>query len=98
MELEGIKRILAEHKRELEEKYKVKQIGIFGSRVRGEAKKGSDLDILVEFKEGADIDLLKFVGLENHLSDLLNLRVDLVEKSSLKPGIGQHILKEVVYV
>jgi len=49
--LDEIKNILAQHKEELRQKYKVKEIGIFGSYVRGEQKRKSDVDILVEFKE-----------------------------------------------
>jgi predicted nucleotidyltransferase len=53
--LEEIKKILKQHKRELKEKYGVKEIGIFGSYVRGEQKKKSDIDILVEFYEDVEI-------------------------------------------
>ena len=49
--LDEIKEIIRKHKKELREKYNVKEIGIFGSIVRGEAKEGSDVDILVEFGE-----------------------------------------------
>jgi hypothetical protein len=93
--LERIKNILREHKKELKDKYGIKEIGIFGSYVRGEEKGGSDIDILVEFEPGARISLLDFVGIENYLSDLLGIKVDLVEKSALKPRIGRHILNEV---
>jgi len=62
-----------------------------------ETRPKSDLDILVEFEHDVDMGLLKFVGMENYLSDLLGVKVDLVEKSALKPRIGKHILKEVVY-
>ncbi len=96
--LEEIKEILKKHKKELEEKYKIKEIGIFGSYLRGEDKEDSDLDILVEFYPNAEISLLDFVKLENYLSDLLGIKVDLVEKSALKPRIGKQILKEVVYL
>ena len=96
LNLEGITNILKEHKEELEEKYEVKEIGIFGSYVREEYKEKSDLDILVEFKEDAKIGLLKFVNMENYLSELIGVKVDLVEKSTLKPRIGKHILKEVL--
>jgi len=41
--------------------------------------------------------LLKFIELENYLGDLLGVKVDLVEKSALKPRIGKHILSEVEY-
>jgi len=96
--LDEIKRILKKHESELREKYGVKEIGVFGSYVRGEQKESSDLDILVEFAPGAKISLLDFVELENYLSDLLGVKVDLVEKSALKPRIGKYILKEVVYL
>jgi len=96
--IEEMKKILAEHKKGLEEKYGVKEIGIFGSYLRGEQKESSDVDILVEFNPEARISLLDFVGLENYISDLLEAKVDLVEKSALKPRIGKHILKEVIYL
>ncbi len=96
--LDDIKKILEEHKKELKEKYGVKEIGIFGSYLRGEAKEKSDLDILVEFKPNTRISLLEFVELENYLSNLLGVEVDLVEKSALKPRIGKQILSEVVYL
>jgi len=89
--------ILKKHEKELKKTYGIKRIGIFGSYLRGEAKEESDFDILVEFEEDANIGLLKFVEIENHLSDLLGVKVDLVEKSALKPRIGKHILKEVIY-
>jgi predicted nucleotidyltransferase len=95
--LAGITEILKKHEKELKERYGIKKIGIFGSYLRTEAKKKNDLDILIEFEQDVDIGLLKFVEIENYLSDLLGIRVDLVEKSALKPRIGKHILKEVVY-
>jgi len=96
--LDRIKGILKKHEKELKEKYGIKEIGIFGSYLRGEAKEESDLDILVEFKPDAKISLLEFVKLENYLSDLLEVKVDLVEKSALKPRIGKQILSEVIYL
>jgi predicted nucleotidyltransferase len=89
--------ILKKHEKKLKERYRIKKMGVFGSYLRGEAKEGSDVDILVEFEQDVDIGLLKFVEIENHLSDLLGVKVDLVEKSALKPKIGKHILKEVIY-
>ena len=82
----------------LREKFKVKRIGIFGSYIREEQKEGSDLDILVEFQETATLSLLGFISLENYLSKELGIKVDLVEKATLKPRIGKHILKEVVNI
>lgn len=96
--VDEIKRLLKKHESELKEKYGVKKIGVFGSYVRGEQKKDSDIDILVEFYPHAEMDLIKFVELEEYLSDLLGVKVDLVMKSALKPRIGKRILKEVVYI
>ncbi len=92
--LDDIKNILQQHKPELSEKWKVKSLGIFGSYVRGEAGKSSDLDLLVEIDD-PKMGLLKFIALENYLSDLLGVKVDLVEKQALKPAIGRHVTEEV---
>ncbi|MDI6781991.1 MAG: nucleotidyltransferase family protein [bacterium] len=94
--LEEIKGILKANKAVLSREFKVKEIGVFGSYLRGENKEDSDMDILVEFNK--TIGLLKFIALENHLSDTLGVKVDLVMKSALKPRIGKHILEEVVYL
>ena len=91
-----IKQILKENKDVLADRFKVKEIGIFGSYVRGEQKKKSDLDILVEFEE--PISLIEFVALENYLSELIGRKVDLVMKSALKQRIRKHILREVLYI
>ncbi len=92
--LDEIQKILRQQKEFLRKKYKIKEIGIFGSYVRGEQRYTSDVDILVEFEEIPS--LLKFVKLENYLSEVLGVKVDLVEKKALKPRIGKHILQEVV--
>ena len=95
--IEEIKGILTEHKEELRERFRVREIGVFGSYVRGEQKKrGSDIDILVEFEE--PIGIFEFMDLEEYLSNLLGRKVDLVSRKALKPRIGEYILKEVVYV
>ena len=91
---EDIKKILEQQKEFLKNKYKIKEIGIFGSFVRGDITEDSDVDILVEFEEVPS--LFKFIEIENYLSNILGIKVDLVEKKSLKPRIGEHILKEVV--
>jgi len=93
--LEEIKNILAKHKVELEQKYKVKEIGIFGSCARKE-NKIHDIDILVEFEE--PIGFFQFMDLEEYLENLLSTKVDLVSKKALKPHIGKHILKETIYL
>jgi predicted nucleotidyltransferase len=98
MRLDEIKEKLAKHKEDLRLRFKVKELGIFGSYVKEEQKEGSDLDVLVEFEKDAKLSLLDIVGLELELSDLLGFKVDLVEKKTLKPYIGQRVLEEVVYV
>ncbi|MDH5202469.1 MAG: nucleotidyltransferase family protein [Nitrospirota bacterium] len=80
----------------LKSQYKVKEIGVFGSCVRGGQKKKSDIDILVEFKRTPDF--FEFLRLEEYLEGILGTKVDLVTKGALKPYIGKHILKEVVYI
>jgi len=69
--------------------------GSLCSYVRGEQRHGSDLDLLVEFDD-RPLTLLQFIALEHYLSDLLEVKVDLVERNTLKPTIDRHILAEVV--
>jgi len=79
---------------ELRRRYPIREIGVFGSYVRGEQTEGSDLDIVVALGEG--IGLIELAGLQRDLSDALGVRVDLVMKEALKRGIGQRILSEAV--
>lgn len=91
--LKNMKSIITEHKAQLKSNYGVKEIGIFGSYVRGEQLEQSDIDILVEFEK--PVGFIKFMRLEKHLSDLLGIKVDLVTKKALKPYIGKRILREL---
>lgn len=95
-ELDKIIKTLRRNKPVLKKQFKVKKLGIFGSYVRGRQKKNSDVDILVEFSQIPGF--FKYLNMEDRLSSLLNKRVDLVMKGSLKPTIGKHIMREVVYV
>jgi len=95
-DVEDIKRILLRNKAELRKRFKVKTIGVFGSYVRGEQKRQSDVDLLVEFEE--PVGLFEFMDLEMYLTDLLGVKVDLVSKKALKPHIGERILKEVAII
>lgn len=94
--LEEIKGILIQSKSIIQEKYKVKEMGLFGSYVRGEQHEDSDVDVLIDFEQSPS--LLKFIELENYLSDTIGIKVDLVMKRVLKPKIGENILAEVVYL
>ncbi|KKK82915.1 hypothetical protein LCGC14_2798620 [marine sediment metagenome] len=91
-----IKDVIDTNREVLETRFKVKTIGVFGSHVRGEQKKRSDVDILVEFR--GSMGLIGFMGLEKYLSEILGIKVDLVTKGALKPYIGKRILEEVLYV
>lgn len=94
--LEEIKAILIQYKTVIQDKYKVNELGIFGSYVRGEQNDESDVDVLVEFSETPS--LLKFINLENYLTDTLGVKVDLVHKGGLKPIIAEQILGEAIYL
>ena len=96
--LKEIQSILAQQKQMLLEKYGIKDLGIFGSYVRGSQTNQSDLDLLVDFENLARLDLIKFIEIEYELSDLLGVKVDLVIREDLKPIIGRHVLEEVVPV
>jgi len=91
-----IREILREQKPFLRKRYKVSEIGMFGSYVRGEQNEMSDLDILVEFEE--PVSLLDLAGLEIFLSDLLGIKVDVVPKRSIRPELKEIILREAVYL
>lgn len=96
MNIQHIKATIKSRLPELLQKYGVESLGVFGSYIRREQKSSSDLDILVTFKKTPG--LLKFIELENYLSDLFGVKVDLVMKDVLKPAIGRHILNEVIYI
>lgn len=81
-------------KSNLETEYHVKTIGVFGSVVRGERRRGSDIDVLVEFHP--PIGMFKFLELEELLSQRLGGQVDLVSKKALKREIGRSVMDEAV--
>ena len=92
--VEKIKQILLLNKGELQEKFKVKKIGVFGSTMRKERKRKSDIDILVDFEEEAD--LFDLVGLSLFLEKKLKQKVDVVPKRALRKEIRTSVLKETV--
>ncbi len=73
-------------------KYGVKKIEIFGSYARGEAKPGSDIDIIVDFEETKS--LLDLVKIEQELEDALGVKVDLLTRASISPYLKEIIAKE----
>ena len=96
--IEEASAVLKEHKAEVVQKYRVREIGIFGSFVRGEQKRRSDIDILVEFDSGDIPGLLKLIEMEIYLEKLFRKKVDVVIKSGIRPELKNNILKEVIYI
>jgi predicted nucleotidyltransferase len=88
--------IIKNKKPEMEFRYGVQRLGLFGSYVRERQEKKSDIDILVTFSR--DIDLFDFLDLREYLERQLQAKVDLVMETALKPAIGRRILSEVEYV
>lgn len=80
----------------LRKNHGVKNLGIFSSCVKGSTKRGSDLDLLVEFKIAPT--MFEFVQLERHLFTSLGIPVDLVMRTALKPEIGERILAKLMPV
>lgn len=76
--------------------YKAEIVGLFGSYVRGEQKDTSDVDILVNFLEGAT--LFNLVGLANFLEEKLKLKVDIVPIDTVRKEIKEQVLKDAVYL
>jgi len=85
-------------KSDLQLKFDVEQIGIFGSFVHDKQTSSSDLDVLIELKKESKMSLLGLSIFEDWLSEVLGIKVDLVLKSTLKPKIGKKILNEVIYL
>ena len=78
-------------------KHKVARAGIFGSYARGEQKKDSDIDIVVEISD-KHMSLLGFIHIKNEIEEALGKRVDLVEYEALKPRLRERILEEEIVI
>ncbi len=83
---------------ELAERFGVAELGLFGSRVRGDHRPDSDLDVLVRFSPEARPSLFTLGDLVITLEERLGVTIDLALKDSLKPYIGRRILAEVQYL
>jgi uncharacterized protein len=93
-ESDEYRRRLREMLPELADRFGVAALGLFGSRVRGDNRPDSDLDILVEYRVDARPTLIDVVELEYLLTDRLGVKVDLALKRSLKPFLRPYILRE----
>ncbi|HEY4760534.1 MAG TPA: nucleotidyltransferase family protein [Thermoguttaceae bacterium] len=96
MNTEDLLARLRELKPIAEARYKAKAIGLFGSFVRGEQSHGSDIDVLVDFEEEAD--LFDLMGLSLYLEEALQRKVDVVPKRALREELRESVLLEVVSV
>jgi len=85
---------IRQHMPDLRRDYHVTRLGLFGSFARGEQRRSSDIDLLVDFESGHK-DLINFIRLKFHLEKLLKRDVDLVMRSALKPRLKRRILSEV---
>ncbi len=87
--------ILKEHKKELFENYPIKSLALFGSYSRGDNKKTSDVDIMVELTEPS---FDAFCNLSDSLKKILKKKVDLVSKNGVKEKYYQYLEKDLQYV
>jgi len=95
-DLEAIKEKLKKLQDIIKDKYKAEVIGIFGSYIRREQRKGSDLDVLVKFYKGAT--LFELVGLAIFLEEEIGIKVDVVPHDALREEIKEKVLREAVYL
>ena len=70
---------------------------LFGSVARGDAKPTSDIDILIEIEPDAPIDMLEYISITHYLADLFPGRVDVVNRSHLKPFVKPNAERDAVY-
>jgi hypothetical protein len=95
-DLSRLLEILRQELPKLKKEYSIETLEVFGSYVRAEEQTTSDLDLLVTFSELPG--LFKYIELENRLSDILGVKVDLVMKDALKPAIGRQIINEAMKI
>ncbi len=96
MEQEAVIRLLKQKNAELENKFGVKSLLLFGSVARNEATTASDVDLLVEFNR--PVGYFDMFALQDYLEELLGCHVDLGTPDSLKPYIRERVLGELVHV
>ena len=80
-------------------RHHIRQLSLFGSYLRGDFKADSDIDVLVEFENDAQIGFLELARMQRELPDLFQRKVDIIPVSGLKPVIREDVLNqsEVVY-
>ena len=89
-------KVLSEHLDEIRQRFGVESLALFGSVSRGEERPGSDLDVLVTFKQVPG--LFGFLDLKQYLEQLTSCPVDLVTEKALKKQLKEKILQEAISV
>ncbi len=89
--------ILKNRNRDLVNKFKTRELAVFGSYLRDEQSVGSDLDIFVEFEPGYKT-FDNYMELKFYLEELLGIQIDLIIKTSLREEIKERVLSEAIYV
>ncbi|MBT1698225.1 nucleotidyltransferase family protein [Fulvivirgaceae bacterium PWU4] len=92
---EEILKRLREHKTELQRKFPLKSLALFGSYARNEQTDTSDIDVLVEFSEPVGFE---FIDLIEELERLFNHKIDLVSKKGVKSHYLPYIEDDAIYV
>jgi uncharacterized protein len=87
---------LCAHQAELRRRC-VRHAALFGSLARGESKRTSDIDILIELDSQAPVGLFEYVGITQYLADLFPVRVDVANRSSLKPLVRPSVERDAIY-
>ena len=87
--------LLVQNKTELEKRFKVRRLALFGSYARGDQKSDSDVDILVDIDPSIG---LEFVTLAEQIEQLLGLPVELVSLRAIKPNKLKYIERDLIYV
>ena len=93
--LDAILEKLRAFKPELQRKYPISRLGIFGSYARGEATESSDIDLAVELDGPMG---LNFVAMANEIEELFGTKVDVVPKRAIKPAYLPSVEKDILYV
>jgi predicted nucleotidyltransferase len=93
--LEKIVQTLRRYKPELQKKYPVSRLGVFGSYARGDATEESDIDIAVDITGPMG---LSFIAMANEIEDMFGIKVDVVPKRSIKSDYLPYVEKDIVYV
>jgi len=96
MDCSQILALLKKHESELHNRG-VRQIALFGSAARGEARPDSDIDLMVEIDPKAPVGVFEYVGIVQYLEDLFSTRIDVANRESLKPLVRPAAEREAVY-